>query len=464
MPFSRLAALILASALITFDGTSATIALPAIGRDLSTSVSRLQWISNAPLLILAAVLLPAGTVADRYGRVRVIRAGLIVFVAGSAACVLAPSGAWLVGARFIQGAGGALVLPAVLAVLRHGYTDAGERTRMFGVWAAWTGVASAVGPLLGGALVDLWSWRAVFLPSALAGAAAVLLLGRSTGEGAAPSRPLPGLATAALVTLLGGVAYLLMELPSGDLDGPQLLLPAALALAALGALVVDRRRQVLLPRELLHARNCLPANAATFALYFGMFGLSFLCALYAQQTLGYSALWAAVVLLPVSVMLFLAEPLGRLAARLGTRMLIVTGSLSAAAGIYWMAVGPHPLPFWTHLIAGASLFGFGISLSVSALTHAAVAAVPEPCAGAASGLNHATVRAAGLVAIALLGSIAAPGLSDAVSTDGFERAMIICALVVAVGGVSGSVLLQDDEPGGVASRPASTDEPRERPT
>jgi MFS family permease len=447
----QLAGLMVASALVTLDGTAATVALPAIARDFSASISRLQWIGNAPLLMLAAMLLPAGTLADRYGRVRMIRIGLLIFVAASIACAAAQSDAAMIGARFLQGAGGALVLPAALAMLRGASSDAGQRTRIFGAWAAWTGAAAAAGPLLAGALVDFWTWRAVFVPSIAAAVAAVLLLeAEARGASATRSHPIPGIATLALVVLLGGVAYLLIEGPNIGLAGWRIVLSGALAAVAAVVLVRDPRRHLLLPPELMAARNCVPANVVTFSFYFGMFGLSFLMALYAQQALGYSALRAAIVILPISVMLLFAERFGYLATRLGTRPLIVAGALSAAVGTGWMAAGPHPLPFWSHMIVGMTLFGLGISLAVSALTHAAVAAVPETCAGAASGLNHATVRAAGLVAIALLGSIAAPGWSDAVSTEGVQRAMIICAAVVAAGGLAGSALLRDEEPGGLS--------------
>jgi MFS family permease len=445
--------LILASALITLDGTATTIALPTIGRELGAKVSLLQWISNAPLLSLAAFLLPAGTLADRFGRVRVMRIGLVGCVVTLLACAAAQSPIHLVAARFALGAAGALVLPAALAVLRGATEDAAERARTFGVWAAWTGVASACGPLFAGMIVDAWSWRAVFLPAAAAGLVAAILLETERREDrAAPSQPLPALATAALAVSFGAIAYVLMRVgDAAGLGGWQVGLPVGLAIGGVAVLVRDRKRHVLLPPELLTAPNCVPANAATFALYFGMFGLSFLVALYAQQVLRYSALWSAVVLLPISMMLFLAERFGQLTSRVGTRWLIVAGAIAAAGGAAWMASGPQPLPFWSHLIVGTALFGLGMSLAVSALTHAAVAAVPEACAGVASGLNHAVVRAAGLMAIALLGTIAAPGLSEAVSEEGFQRAMMICAGVVGLGGVAAGVWVRNDAPGGLSS-------------
>lgn len=445
----ELAGLILASAVITLDGTAATIALPAIGHDLAAPVSSLQWISNAPLLMLAALLLPAGAAADRFGRVRVVRAGSAGFAAASLASAAAPSDTWLIAARLMQGACGALVLPGVLSVLRNAYSDPAERTRMFGAWAACTGIASAAGPLLGGALTDLIAWRAVFVMSAVAAVvAAALLPWRGAPERRAhPAATVPLVPAAALAMLVGGGAYLLMEGPGAEWRGWRLLLAAGLVAAAIAALVRSPRRDVLLPGELFAARNCLPANAATFFLYFGLFGLSFLLVLYTQQVLDYSGVWAAVTLLPVSIMLLLAQPFGDVAARAGTRLLITTGPLIAAAGLFWMATGPHPLPFWTRMLLGTGLFGLGLSLAVSALTHAAVSAVPETCSGAASGLNHATVRVAGVIAIALLGSLAAPG--EAISVEGFQRAMMLCGTIVAIGGVAAGVLVRDEEPGGL---------------
>ena len=448
----HLSGLTLAAALITLDGTATTVALPAIGRDLSASMVGLQWIANSPLLVLAALLLPAGAVGDRYGRGRMIRVGLMILVAASVACAAAQSGIGVIAAKFAQGAGGALVLPACLAVLRAAYADTAERMRIFGVWAAWTGVASAAGPLLAGALVDLLSWRAVLLLPAAGGIVALLLLHGDIPEASAPQRaPLPGVAPIGLIVLLGAVAYLLMHAPAAALTPPRLAWPAALALVAGVLLARDRHRHVLFPRDLLEARNCVPANAVSFAFYFGMFGVSFLLVLYVQQVLRYSALWAATVLLPMSVMLMFAERFGRLATSFGTRSLIISGAVLSASGIGWIGSSPHPLPFWSHIMGGTALFGLGISVAVSALTHAVVAAVPDTCAGAASGLNHAVVRMAGLVAVALLGSIAAPDVSDAVSPDGVRCAMIVCAIVVGIGGVWGSVLMRNEEPGGLES-------------
>jgi MFS family permease len=443
----------MASALVTFDGTATTIALPAMARDLFAPVSRVQWIVNGPLLALAAMLLPAGVLGDRYGRGRMVRIGLIVFATASIGCALSSSDLALIAAKFTQGCGGALVLPAALALLRDAESGSAERTRLFGVLAAWTGAASAAGPLLAGALVDVASWRAVFVPSIVISVVALAVLGRfSMSVRAGQNRgPLPALATVALAVLLGGVAYLLIQSPRRALTKLELMIPVMLTIGGGIVLIQNRQRHILFPRELLKARNCVPANATTFALYFGMFGLSFLLVMYVQQVLRYSASWAAIVLLPMSVMLLFAERFGKLTAVVGTRPLVVAGAFAASAGIAWMGGSPHPVPFWSHLMVGTALFGLGVSAAVSTLTHAAVAAVPESCAGVASGFNHAVVRAAGLLAVAALGSVAAPGVSDAISAEGFQRAMLTCAAIVAVGALAGTAHLRDDEPGALSA-------------
>jgi hypothetical protein len=177
--------------------------------------------------------------------------------------------------------------------------------------------------------------------------------------------------------------------------------------------------------------------------------------LYTQQALGYSGIWAGAGVLPISLMLLLAEPFGRLAPRLGARTPIVAGSALAALGILWVAAGDHPLPFWSRIVVGTCLFGLGVSLSASALTQAAVAAVPEHFAGVASGFNHATVRAAGLLAIAVLGAIAADGDGRGVSATGFQQALIACGGLVAVIGIFSALRIRNDAPGGLPVKPAA---------
>lgn len=449
MPRRELAALILASALITFDGAGVTLALPAIGRELGASMARLQWMANAPLLALTALLLPAGAIGDRVGHMPMLRTGLAIFAAASAVCAVAWSDQVIIVARLAQGAGGALVLPAVLAMLRAAFDDPVERTRIFGKWAAWTGAASAVGPLVAGALVDMSSWRAVFIASTALAVVAIVLLPRGAQSKAAlRCERVSHTAAASFVVLIGALSYALMLVARHGMRDTSWLYPIGVAVIAAALFVRDPSRAVLVPSSLLRARNSLAANATDFALYFGMFGLSFVLAVYVQQELEYSASWAALSLLPISVMLLLAERFSRLTASVGTKTLVVAGSLIAAGGVAWIAMAPEPIPFWSHIIGGTSVFGLGMSLTVSGLTNAAVAAVPENCSGAAAGLNHAVVRGAGLIAVATVGAIASPGASDLISTEAFRHAVLICAAIVASGSFAGA-MLRNHEAGGV---------------
>ncbi len=218
MASRELAALIIASVLVTFDGTAVTVAVPAIGRVLNASLSQLQWISNAPLLALTTLLLPAGALADLYGRRQLVRLGLVIFCLASFICAAAPSAAVLIGGRLLQGTGGALILPCALARLRAVYSDPGERARQFGVWAAWTGFAGALGPLLGGALADTVSWRAVFVTSSSVAALGFILLRHTPRAAQQRGSQVPLFETTALGLGLAAFAYLLYRRKRPALD------------------------------------------------------------------------------------------------------------------------------------------------------------------------------------------------------------------------------------------------------
>ena len=349
--------------------------------------------------MLAVLLLPAGIVGDRVGRRRTTALGLAGFAAASVACAAAPDVGWLIAARLAQGAAAAFVVPGAIAILRATYADEKERARIFGIWAGWSGLASAGGPLLGGALVDTMSWRAVFFASA----------------------------ALALPTLL-----LLRWVPeSHDERGRSI------------------RRTVA---AVIRTPNCLAGNVSTFVLYFGLFGLSFLLAVYTQDVLGYSGTWAAVALMPVSLMMLaLSERFGQLATRYGPRRLLAAGAVASGAGLLWLGTGIDALSLWTRIIPATSLFGLGMAIAVAPVTHAAVSSVPNDCAGAASGVNNAVVRGAGFLAVAILGYLASGGPEDGgMSAASFGHALKVCGGLVMIVGVLAAQLVRDTERGGLA--------------
>jgi len=451
MAVRALAALIIASALITFEGTATTVALPSIGNSLGLTFSLLQWIGNASLLTMAALLVPAGIAGDRFGRVRSVRVGLSVFAASSLLCAATSSSAALIAARFVQGAGAALVLPGALAILRTAYSEDEQRVRIFGRCAAATACAAAVGPIVAGVLSDAMSWRLVFVVSGAIALLALVLLRGCRSDGCVRREPVPYAGAAALTVFLVAVTYVIMALPVDEWHEPSFV---GAVLTALGAGLLLARvspREGLVPAAILRSRNCAAGNAATFCIYFGLFGLSFLLALYTQQSLGYSVTGSALALVPMSVMtLLLAERLGNASVRFGSRITITAGAVIAAAGLLWIATSPDdPIPFWTRIVAGGAVFGVGVSVTLSPLTHVTVASVPVEHASAASGVNHATARAAGLVAIAALGSIASTPQSNTVSADGLSRALFVCATLLAVVGTATAALLKESEPGGL---------------
>ncbi|GAA4881130.1 MFS transporter [Saccharopolyspora cebuensis] len=434
-----LTAAILGSGVAFLDGSVVNVALPAIGRDVGGDLSVLQWVLDAYLLTLSALLLLGGALGDRYGRRRVFTLGLIVFTAASLGCGLAPTAEALIVARLVQGVGGALLVPGSLALInstiRHD-----DRGQAIGRWAGMTGVATAVGPFLGGWLVDAVSWRWVFfinLPIALA---ALLALRRVTETRNPDLGGAPDLLGAAAITAgLAGSVYALIELPS---SGWTAITTTALVVG-IGGLVAfpvveSRVRAPLLPLELFRSAQFTGANLTTLTVYSALGGALFLLTLQLQQSLGYSALEAGVATLPITaMMLLLSGRIGALAQRIGARAPMTVGPIVCGAGLALLTWAVPGSTYLGGVLPGVVVFGLGLSITVAPLTAAVLGAVDEHHAGVASGVNNALSRMAGLIAIAVLPLLA--GLSGteagAALGAGFGRAMLISAGVCAAGGV-----------------------------
>jgi EmrB/QacA subfamily drug resistance transporter len=439
-----LATTALGSGIAFLDGSVVNVALPAISHDLDTSMAGLQWTMNAYLVTLSALLLLGGSLGDRYGRRMVFAAGLVGFTLASLLCGLAPSAGFLVAARAIQGIGGALLVPGSLSIISATFHP-DDRGRAVGAWAGLAGVASALGPVLGGWLIDAATWRLVFLINVPLAAAAVALTIRHVPETKAPNPGPLDLVGAALITVgLGALSYAAIEH-----RGAGSLAAGIAGLALIGAfLVVEARTShPMLPLGIFRSRQFSGANLTTFAVYAGLSGALFLVVVRLQVTLGYSALEAGASLVPFTVLLLLLSPVaGRVGDRLGPRLPMTVGPIVAGAGLVLLGrIGPgdHYLP---DVASGVTLFGLGMAVTVAPLTAAVLAGVDDARTGVASGINNAVSRFAGLLAVAALPALAGIATDDSLAAGlehGFTRALMICAGLCVVGGLVAAALVRD---------------------
>lgn len=434
-----LVATILGSGVAFLDGSVVNVALPAIGRDIGGDLSVLQWVLDAYLLTLSALLLLGGALGDRYGRRRVYTLGLVLFTLASLGCGLAPGGTALIVARLLQGVGGALLVPGSLALINSAiqHDDRGEAV---GRWAGLTGVSSAIGPFVGGWLVDAASWRWVFFINVPIAAAALLALRHvpeSRNPGAAGRLDVFG--AIAVTVGLAGAVYALIEIPTKGLDA----VSAGAAVVGVVALVAFpliemRHPDPLLPLSLFRSAQFTGANLTTFTVYAALSGALFLLSLQLQQSMGYPALAAGIATLPITIiMLLMSGRVGALAQRTGPRVPMTIGPVICAVGLALLTWAVPGSTYLSGVLPGVLVFGVGLSITVAPLTSAVLASVSQDNAGLASGVNNAVSRLAGLLAVAVLPVIA--GLSHtgagAPLGPGFGQAMLISAAMCAAGGV-----------------------------
>ncbi|QCX81631.1 Multidrug resistance protein stp [Streptomyces sp. YIM 121038] len=400
-----LACAVLASGMAMLDGTVVNVALPTLGRDLDASISGLQWVVNAYMLTLSALLLLGGALGDRIGRRRTLVIGVVWFALASALCGLAQDAGTLIAARALQGVGGALLTPGSLALVRSSFRP-GDQAKAVGAWSGLGGVAGAVGPFLGGWLIDGPGWRWIFLIN-IPLAAVVLLAARhvpeSRDEHTATQRfDVPGAVLAAL--FLAGVSFALIG-ASGDASVAAAVLPGIGGLLAGAAFlaVEHRRRDPMLPLGLFRSRLFSAANVMTLCLYAAIGGILFLLPVQLQTTLGYDALRAGTATLPITVlMLLLSASAGDLARRVGPRLPLTLGPLVAAAGVLLMLrIGPHS-SYATDVLPAVVVLGVGMSVFVAPLTATVLASVDASRAGLASGVNNTAARIAQLLVVAAL--------------------------------------------------------------
>jgi MFS family permease len=383
-----LAATILGSSLAFIDGTVVSVALPAIAREFRATGTEVQWVVEAYALLLSALLLVGGSLGDRYGRRRVYALGVTLFSFASVACGLATSVRWLILARSIQGVGGALLIPGALALISASFSP-GERGRAIGTWSGFSGITAAIGPLLGGWLVN-HSWRWAFLINVPIAAVVLLLLARvpeSRDPGARRLDPVG----AVLATLgLAGLVFGLIES------------------SRLGGMFEARTKTPMLPLDLFRSADFTGANSLTLFLYGALSCVFFFLPLNLIQVQGYSPLQAGAALLPFIAILFLfSRWSGRLVERFGARRPLLIGPAVAALGFLLISLPGIGGSYWKTFFPGILVLGIGMAVSIAPLTTAVMNAVGEDHVGIASGVNNAVSRAAGLLSIALLGILLA---------------------------------------------------------
>ncbi len=445
-----LATVVLGSAVAMLTATVVNVALPTLANDLDASSAEQKWIINAYTLTLAALILIGGSLGDRWGRVRVYRVGVVWFAVASALCAVSWDTTSLIVFRLLQGVGGALLTPGSLAIIQATLRP-DDRGRGVGMWSGIGGVAGAIGPLVGGLLVEV-SWRWVFvvnLPVAAAAFGLSFWVPETRDESADDSAlDLGGAVLTAL--LLGAASYALIEGPESDLSGFEVACIVVAVASAAALWWVERGRDhAMLPLDLFADRVFAAANAVTFTIYGGMAVLFFLLSVQLQVTAGWSPLEAGTALLPVTAsMLLLSARAGELASRIGPRLPLTVGSMVVALGMALMTRVGVDASFWRDVLPAVTVFGLGLSLIVAPVTSTALNAVPDERAGAASGVNNAVARTAGLFAVAAIpGFVGLTGdaLSDPVQLDaGFGQAMIVAAAIVALAGVLAFVLLPSD--------------------
>jgi len=425
---------ILSSFVSFLDGTVVTVALPAISRDLGGGLTTQQWVVDAYLITLGALILVAGSLSDVLGRLVVLRIGLIGFAVTSIAIGAAPTSEFLIVMRALQGVAGALLVPSSLALITANFRGPAQ-ARAIGVWTAATTGAMIAGPLVGGLFVDLLSWRLVFFINVLPIALTLFLLVRLGHPDHRREGARVDYLGAILCTVgLGGSVFALIEQSALGWTSPVIWGSMTIGLLSFAAFLLRQRfaRDPMMPLDLFRARNFWTGNVATAFIYGALSLNGFVLGVYLQQGAGLPATLAGLASLPATVLMILfSSRVGALAGKWGPRLFMTVGPILAAGGsLLLLSIGEN-FDYWWQVLPGIIVFGFGLTLTVSPLTSAILGAIDTSRSGIASAVNNAVSRVAGLIAVAMVALI----VGGSIDLDGFHRAAVVTAALLAIGGV-----------------------------
>ncbi|GAA2491311.1 DHA2 family efflux MFS transporter permease subunit [Winogradskya humida] len=459
-----LLATVLGSSLAFIDSTVVNIALPAIGKELDADAAGLQWTINGYALSLASLILLGGSLGDRYGRKRLFMIGIAWFAAASLLCGLAPNVELLIAARVLQGIGGALLTPGALAILEASFTRE-DRARAIGAWSGLGGIGGALGPFLGGWIVELSNWRLIFLINVPIAALVLLVTARHVPESRNPAAAreldVTGVLTGAAG--LGGLTYGFTAWPESGPGSPAVLVSLAIGVLGLAGFVLNERRSPhpMLPLTIFGSKAFSAANLVTFLVYAANGGVFFLVVLNLQVVAGFSPLTGGLALLPVTVlMLLLSARAGALGQRIGPRIPMTVGPLICAAALIWMSRIGTNASYLTDVLPPVIVFGLGLSLLVAPLTATALGSLDDAYAGVASGVNNAVARAAGLLSVAILPLAAGIGtgnLTDpATLHPTYRNSMLLCAALMTGGAILALIFVPTRLPAHSPDTPSDT--------
>lgn len=433
---------VVASFVAFLDGTVVNVALPAIMTELGGGLATQQWVVDAYLITLGSLILVAGSLSDAFGRIRILRIGLVLFGVASLGIAASPDSLVLILARGLQGAAGALLVPSSLALITSTFHGA-ARGRAIGIWTALTGAAMIVGPLVGGLFVDYASWRLAFLINVIPIAVTLWLLGRLGQKDERGHQVKIDYLGAVLCALgLGGPVYALIEQGNLGWSHPAILLSMGLGILAFAGFLVRQRfaAHPVMPLTLFTVRTFWTGNVAT-ALIYGALGLTGLVVgVYLQQEAGLTATLAGLAMLPSTLlMILLSSEVGALAGRFGNRLFMTVGPIVAGLGVLLYLLVRPEFDYWTQLLPAVLVFGVGLTLTVAPLTSAILGSIEPERAGTASAVNNSVARVAGLVLTAMVGIITGGQLD----LEGFQRATVVAAALLIAGGIVSFLGIRD---------------------